>query len=66
LNAEHWRALKEAAPQAEKLGIKASVRGALPALFDGDGLVAAPHFDYRRKGWSGSVNVRFAPAQGLT
>jgi tRNA(Ile)-lysidine synthase len=65
LGEEGWRAIAEAVPDAARRGVPAAARPSLPALRDGSGLLAVPHFGYlRASATAGPVaSLRFAPAR---
>ncbi|MEI6985634.1 MAG: tRNA lysidine(34) synthetase TilS [Rhodospirillaceae bacterium] len=66
LGACGWRELRDRIrPDLRKM-VPDPARAALPALWDGDGLLAAPHFGYTRPGSVlAAVEMFFAPVQPL-
>ena len=66
LGREGWRAMKAAgAPPAASGRVPAAARAALPALWDRDGLVEAPHLGWRRAPEALVERVAFAPRRPL-
>lgn len=69
LGVEGWRDVIAVAPETRSLRIPLEARGSLPALWDDDGVIHAPHLEYSRKPRFGAVSsllrADFRPRQSL-
>ncbi|QCO16430.1 tRNA lysidine(34) synthetase TilS [Azospirillum brasilense] len=61
LGQEGWQRVRSASPDSGRIGLPEPVRETLPALWDGNGLVAAPHLGFSRPGFPLSAVALHAP-----
>ncbi|CAO3375175.1 tRNA lysidine(34) synthetase TilS [Azospirillum argentinense] len=61
LGREGWRMALSASPDSARIGLPEPVRETLPALWDGNGLMAVPHLGFSRPGFPLSAVALHAP-----